>query len=58
MNRVEAKRNLCIYRHNINALNHIDMTVLGYAEKEVISAMLRRFKQLEKTLEQALYPQK
>lgn len=55
MDIVEAERNLKIYRTNINALNSIITDGMKYAEKEFISGMLRKYKNLEKNIEQAIF---
>ncbi len=55
MDITDAKRNLAIYRHNIIALQQIDLSVLKYAEKELVGGMIRRFKELEKNIEQAIF---
>lgn len=57
MDTVEAERNLKIYRTNIHALQQVNTSVLSYAEHEVVAAMIRRFKGLEKNIEQAIYKQ-
>ncbi len=51
MDTVEAERNLKIYRTNIHALQQVNTSVLSYAEHEVVAAMIRRFKGLEKNIE-------
>lgn len=55
MDTVEAERNLKIYRTNIHALQQVNTSVLSYAEHEVVAAMIRRFKGLEKNIEQAIF---
>lgn len=55
MDRVEAKRNLEKYRHNIVCLNRIDTTALSSEEKHCYWILLKKFRALEKNLEAQLY---
>ena len=55
MDRVEAKRNLETYRHNIVCLNRMNTTALNSEEKHCYWILLKKFRALEKNLEMQLY---